>query len=170
VNMASQIRVSERKDMLADLLVDIVEKYNQYMFSQYNVKQVEDIIGPDGVRYWVNYTYEQIKSKYNFRVDPESGVPVSSETRKQEAIAVAQYIHNSPLVATALQSGERPPYNLEALDRFVLSQFEGVPIDEIMPMRAGAGGNPEQPISIEGLQQKLQQGGEQQGANIPTQM
>ena len=77
---------------------------------------------------------------------------------------VAQYIHASPLVAMAMQSGQKPPYNLEALDRFVLSQFEGVPLDEIMPMRAGAGGNPEQPISIQGLQQKLSQGGEQQGA------
>jgi len=35
VNIASQIRINERKDMVADLLVDIVEKYNQYMFSQY---------------------------------------------------------------------------------------------------------------------------------------
>ena len=66
----------------------------------------------------------------------------------------------------AVQSGQQPPYNLEALDRFVLSQFEGIPIDEIMPMRAGAGGNPETPISIQGLQQKLQQGGGQQGAAI----
>lgn len=166
VQMASQIRISERKDMVADLLVDIVEKYNQYMFSEYNVQQVEDIIGPDGVRYWVNFTYEQIKSKYSFRVDPESGMPVSSETRKQEAIMVAQYIHGSPLVAMAMQPpapGQKAPpmpYNLEALDRFVLSQFEGVPLDEIMPLRAGAGGSPETPISIEGLQEKLAAGGE----------
>ena len=171
VQMASQIRISERKDMLADLLVDIVEKYNQYMFSQYNVKQVEDIIGPDGVRYWVNYTFEQIESKYNFRVDPESGVPVNSQTRKDDAIMVAQYIQNSPLVQMALQPpapGQEPPkmpYNLEALDRYVLSQFEGVPLDEIMPMRAGQGGSPEQPISIQGLQEKLAAGGEA-GASV----
>jgi len=131
------------------------------MFSQWNVKQVEDIVGPDGVRYWVNFTFKEIESKYNFRVDPESGQPTSSETRKQEAIMVAQYIHASPVVAMAIQSGQPPPYNLEALDRFVLSQFEGIPLEEIMPMRAGAGGSQEQPISIEGLQQKLAQGGEQ---------
>ena len=164
VQMASQIRISERKDILADLLVDIVDRYNQYMFSQWNVKQVEDIVGPDGVRYWVNFNFDEIKSKYAIRVDPESGVPVSSETRKQEAVQIAQYIHQSPLVAMAIQNGQPPPYNLEALDRFVLGQFEGIPIDEIMPMRAGAGGNPETPISIQGLQQKLQQGGGQQGA------
>ena len=51
----------------------------------------------------------------------------------------------------------------------MLSQFEGVPLDEIMPMRAGAGGNQEEPISIQGLQQKLAQGGEQ-GAAIPPEM
>ena len=164
VQMASQIRISERKDILADLLVDIVNKYNQYIFSQWDVKQVEDIIGPDGVRYWVNFTFDEIKSKYALRADPESGVPVSSETRKQEAIAIAQYIHNSPLVAMAMQAGKQPPYNLEALDRFVLGQFEGVPLDEIMPMRAGAGGNPEQPISIEGLQEIMAKKGGQQGA------
>jgi len=174
VNMAAQIRVNERKDMVADLLVDIIEKYNQYMFSQYKVKQVEDIVGPDGVRYWVNFTFKEIESKYNFRVDPESGMPVSSEQKKQEAVQLAQYIHSSPLVAMALQgqqaaaqTGQQAPpmpYNLEALDRYVLSQFEGVPIEEIMPMRAGAGGNPEQPISLAGLQDKmnkLSQGGEQ---------
>jgi len=166
VQMASQIRVNERKDMVADLLVDIVEKYNQYMFSQYKVQQVEDIVGPDGVRYWVNFTYEQIKSKYAFRVDPESGMPVSSETRKADAIAVAQYIQSSPLVAMAMQGGGEMPYNLEALDRFVLSQFEGVPLDEIMPMRAGAGGSPETPISIEGLQKKLAAGEGEAGATV----
>ena len=166
VNMASQIRVSERKDMVADLLVNIVEKYNQYIFSEWNVKQVEDIIGPDGVRYWVQFSYKDIDSKYAFRVDPESGMPVSSEQRKQEAIMVAQYIHSSPVVQMALQPpapGQKPPpmpYNLEALDRFVLSQFEGINVEEIMPMRAGAGGSPEQPISIQGLQQKLARGGE----------
>jgi len=87
-------------------------------------------------------------------------MPVSSETRKADAIAVAQYIQASPLVAMALQAGKPMPYNLEALDRYVLSQFEGVPLDEIMPMRAGAGGSPETPISIKGLEEKLAAGGE----------
>jgi hypothetical protein len=166
VNMASQIRVSERKDIVADLLVDIVQKYNKYIFSQWNVQQVEDIVGPDGTRYWVTFSYKDIESDYTFRVDPESGMPVSSEQKKQEAIAVAQYIHNSPLVAMALQAGQQPPYNLEALDRYVLSQFEGVPIEEIMPATAGAGRNPEQPIPLQALEQKLMaQGG---GENAPV--
>jgi len=160
VQMASQIRVSERKDMVADLVVDIIQKYNKYIFSEWKVQQVEDIIGPDGVRYWVNFTYKDIDSNYAFRIDPESGTPTSSEQRKQEAIMVAQYIHNSPLVQMAVAQGQQPPYNLEALDRFVLSQFEGINIEEIMPMRAGAGGSPEQPISIKGLQEKLAAGGE----------
>lgn len=166
VNMASQIRVSERKDMVADLLVDIIQKYNKYIFSQWNVQQVEDIVGPDGTRYWVTFSYKDIESDYTFRVDPESGMPVSSEQKKQEAIAVAQYIHNSPLVALALQAGKESPYNLEALDRYVLSQFEGVPIEEIMPATAGTGRNPEQPIPLQELEQKLMaQGG---GQNAPV--
>ena len=82
---------------------------------------------------------------------------------------VAQYIQSSPLVAMAMQppapgqEAPKMPYNLEALDRWVLSQFEGVPLDEIMPMRAGAGGSPEKAVSIEELQgiiSKKAQGGE----------
>jgi len=166
VNMASQIRVSERKDMLADLLVDIVGKYNQYIFSEWNTRQVEDIIGPNGKRYWVSFTHDQINSKYAFRIDPESGTPVSSETRKQEAIMVAQYLQNSPVTQMALQSGQKLPYNLEAIDRFVLEQFEGVPVEEIMPPSAGAGMNPEQAIPLEELQKQFAgQGGE---ANAPV--
>ena len=165
VNMASQIRVSERKDMLADLLVNIVEKYNQYIFSEWNTQQVEDIIGPDGKRYWVSFTHKQIDSKYAFRIDPESGTPISSETRKQEAIMVAQYLQNSPVVAIAMQSGQKPPYNLAAIDRYVLEQFEGVPVEEIMPPSQGMGRNPEQPIGLEELQQQFaKQGGESPSA------
>ena len=177
VNMASQIRVSERKDMVADLLVDVIEKYNQYIFSEWNVKQVEDIVGPDGVRYWVQFSYKDIDSKYGFRVDPESGMPTSTEQRKADALSVAQYIQNSPLVqmglqaqAQAQQTGQQAPqlpYNLEALDRWVLGQFEGINIEEIMPLRAGQGGNPEQPITLPALQDKmnkLRQGGEEGAA------
>ena len=165
VNMASQIRVNERKDMLADLLVDVIGKYNQYIFSEWNTKQVEDIIGPNGKRYWVSFTHEQIDSKYAFRIDPESGTPVSSEARKQEAIMVAQYLQNSPVIAMAIQqqqvaaqAGQQAPplpYNLAAIDRYVLEQFEGVPVEEIMPPSQGMGNNPEQPIPLEKLQAKF---------------
>ena len=164
VNMASQIRVSERKDMLSDLLIDVVEKYNQYIFSEWNTQQVEDIIGPDGKRHWVSFTYEQIKSKYNFRVDPDSGTPVSSEQRRQEAIMVAQYIHASPVIQMALENKQKIPYNLVALDRFVIEQFEGVPVEEIMPPSQGAGKNPEQPMPLEEMQKQFAGGG--QGAFI----
>jgi len=164
VNMASQIRVSERKDMLSDLLIDVVEKYNQYIFSEWNTQQVEDIIGPDGKRHWVSFTYEQIKSKYNFRVDPDSGTPVSSEQRRQEAIMVAQYIHASPVIQMALENKQKIPYNLVALDRFVIEQFEGVPVEEIMPPSQGAGKNPEQPMPLEEMQKQFAGGG--QGAAV----
>jgi len=158
VQMASQIRVSERKDMLADLLVEIVGKYNQYMFSEWNVKQVEDIVGPDGKKYWVSFTFKEIESKYAFRVDPESGQPISSETRKQEAIQLATYLQNSPAMQIAIQSGGKPPYDLLALDRYVVEQFEGVPVEQIMPETAGMGMNHETPISLQEFQKKFQGG------------
>jgi len=166
--MATQIRVSERKDIIADLLTDIIKRYNKYIFSEWHVKQVEDIVGPDGKPYWVEFNHKQIDSNYGFKIDPESGQPVSSEQRTQEAIAVAQYIHNSPVVQMAMQAGKPPPYNLEALDRYVLSQFGTVPLEEIMPPRAGMGNNPEQPIPLEGLQQKFRQQEAEANANIPV--
>ena len=170
VSMASQIRISERKDIVADLLVDIIKKYNKYIFSEWNVSQVEDIVGPDGKRYWVSFTHKQIDSNYAFRINPESAQPTSSEQKKQEAIQVATYIHNSPIVVMALQSGNPPPYNLIALDRYVLSQFDTVPLEEIMPPTAGAGFNPETPIPLEELQNKFRKMGEEGNASIPLPM
>ena len=155
VSMASQIRISERKEMVADLFVDIVQKYNKYIFSEWNVQQVVDIVGSDGKRYWVQFSYKDIDSNYAFRVDPESSQPISSEQKKEEALAVAQYIHNSPVLAASAAEGKPLPYNLEALDRYVLSQFDTVPLDEIMPPTSGAGMNPEQPIPIQELQKKF---------------
>ena len=177
VNMAAQIRVSERKDMVADLLIDIVQKYNKYIFSEWNVSQVEDIVGPDGKRHWVSFNHKQIDSSYAFRIDPESGQPISSDQKKQEAIQAAQYIQQSPVIQQAMmaqqaaaQAGQQPkplPYNLEALDRYVLSQFDTVPIDEIMPPTAGIGLNPETPIPLEELQKQFK-GMEGEG-NVPIQ-
>ena len=170
VNMATQIRVSERKDIIADLLTDIIKKYNKYIFSEWHVSQVEDIVGPDGKRYWVSFNHKQIDSNYGFKVDPESGQPVSSDQRRQEAIAVAQYIHNSPIVQMAIQAGKEIPYNLEALDRYVLSQFDTVPLEEIMPPRAGMGNNPEQPMPLEALQEKFRKQEAEANANIQVPM
>jgi len=166
VNMATQIRVSERKDIVADLLTDIIKKYNKYIFSEWHVSQVEDIVGPDGKRYWVEFTHKQIDSNYGFKIDPESGQPVSSDQRRQEAIAAAQYIQNSPTVQMAMQAGKPPPYNLEALDRYVLSQFDTVPLEEIMPPRAGTGNNPEQPMPLEALQNQFRKQEAEANANL----
>jgi hypothetical protein len=155
VHMASQIRVNERKDLVADLLVDIIKRYNAYMFSEWEKEQVEDIIGPDGIRYWVKFTNKQIESDYAFKVDPENSNPTSIEVRRQEAIMLAQYLQNSPVVQSAVQSGKPVPYDFTALDRYVAQQFQGVPIDEIMPPSAGIGMNEETPIPLEELNRQM---------------
>ncbi len=70
----------------------------------------------------------------------------------------------------AMAAGKPSPYNLEALDRYVLSQFDTVPLDEIMPPTAGAGNNPENPIPLEQLQKQFGKQEAEANANVPVQM
>jgi hypothetical protein len=157
VNVAAQIRVNERRDQVADLLTDIVQKYNKYIFSEWNVEQVEDIIGDDGNRYWVKFQNKEIESDYTFTVDPENSMPTSTQQRRQDAIMLAQYLQSSPVVQQAVQTGQPIPYNFAELDRYVASQFEHLPVDQIIPPRAGWGNNPEQPLPIIEVEKQIGQ-------------
>jgi len=157
VNVAAQIRVNERRDQVADLLTDIVQKYNKYIFSEWNVEQVEDIIGDDGNRYWVKFQNKEIESDYTFTVDPENSMPTSTQQRRQDAIMLAQYLQSSPVVQQAVQTGQPIPYNFAELDRYVASQFEHLPVDQIIPPRAGWGNNPEQPLPISEVEKQIGQ-------------
>ncbi len=114
VEQAASIRVDERRDALADMLENIIRKVNQMIFTFWSDDRVVDIAGPDGRVYWVQFTGEEIRGEYTYKIDPESSLPVSSQTRKQEARELYM----------ALAQNQR--VNQDALLRHLLNQYETI--------------------------------------------
>jgi hypothetical protein len=78
-------RVDERRDIASDLLVDIVSKWNQYIFNFWTEKKVIQIVTPKGQPAWVEYTGDQLKGSYLLSIEPDSGIPVTRMLKYQMA-------------------------------------------------------------------------------------
>jgi hypothetical protein len=85
VNAGFEERVDERKDIVSDLLVNIIRKWNQYIFSFWSKERVIQIVTPKGEPFWIKYTGDQIKGDYLLSIEPDSGIPVNRMLKYQMA-------------------------------------------------------------------------------------
>ena len=85
VRAASLIRIDERRDIMADHLESIVKGYNNIIFDNWSAERIVDIIGPDGARYWVRFTGDDIRGDFTYNINPEEQVPQNQQTRAADA-------------------------------------------------------------------------------------
>lgn len=85
VNQAFDTRVQERRDILSDVLLRIIRKWNQYIFKFWTTERVVRIVGPEGIASWISYTGEQLKGEYTLSIDADSGMPMSKGMKFQMA-------------------------------------------------------------------------------------
>lgn len=137
VKQASDIRVDERRDMMADLLVEIVEDVNSIIFNNWNEEQVVDVAGPAGVPIWVKFRPSMLRrGKYEIKVDPDSSVPETKEVRERKAMIVYEQFKQNPLIDPM------------KLTQYLLHNMHGVAFDDMMrgiPEGAGSQQNPATP-------------------------
>ncbi len=137
VEQAAGIRVDERRDAVADLFEAVIRKINQMIFSFWDSERAANIVGPDGRTYWVSFTGDQITGEYNYKVDPESSLPVTNETKKREIMEVFSAL--SPIQGV----------NIEGLIRMLLSQYEWADADMVLaPSPATPGAFMEQAVPL----------------------
>lgn len=100
VNQATQIRIDERRDQVADTVTDIVEGMHTIIFQFWSQDQVVDIVGDDGAQVWVTFTPEMLKDgTYDINIDPDSGLPETAALRKQEAMQLYPVLMQNPFVS-----------------------------------------------------------------------
>ena len=85
VRMASMIRIDERRDIMADTFTDIIRKYNQLIFKNWNAEKIVDVVGQDGARYWIRFTGKELRGEFAEKVKPEESMPSSQATKRQDA-------------------------------------------------------------------------------------
>lgn len=149
VKAASEIRVDERRDMLADMLTKVVQDMHPIIFNHWTKEQVMDIVGPAGMRLWVVFTPTMLKrGKYEVSIDPDTSVPRTKDLRTAEAMQFYTILKENPLIDPI------------QLTRYLLREMHGVDMDDMMRPLQGMGMTPDQPVPIDqaaGFMQQMQQ-------------
>jgi hypothetical protein len=131
VQMASEIRVDERRQIVADLVTDLVQAMHEVIHKFWTEEQVIDVIGPGGVPVWVEFTGEMLKGgQYEVHVDPDTAIPQTRLAREQKALQVYQLLKSNPLIDPI------------QLTQYLLRELHGVQYDQLMRgLPRGAGLN-----------------------------
>jgi hypothetical protein len=141
VKQGSETRSSERRDIVADVLERTCQKMSQIIFTHWDKSQVVPVIGEDGVKYWVEYTADDIRGEYQFNINAEEAQPVDSNKIKEDAMGLLKLLMEDP---------DFVPEERKKIKMHLYSQFTHLGIDAekaLMP-REGQGGSPEQPIPM----------------------
>lgn len=161
---ANNIRVDERRDMLADNLVDLISNINPIVFRIWNQEMVQRVVGPFGVPLWVKFQPSMLtKGHFMFRVDPDSSVPETKDLRQAKALKLYEVLKTNPLISP------------QELTRFLLHEMNGVQFDEMFRgVPAGIGFSQQQPMQMDQLMGVMQRMGQQgllppPGANAQNQ-
>lgn len=136
VRAASEIRVDERRDKVADLIVDVIEGIHNVIFRHWDAEQVIDVVGPGGVQLWVTFQPSMLRlGQYNLKVDPDTAIPETRATREARAIRTYEILKTNPMI---------DPVQLTS---FLLHEMHGVAFDDMMRAIPGLGNAPNGPIN-----------------------
>jgi len=135
VKQASEIRVDERRDMVADVVVDVVEHIHTIIFEHWNEEQVVDIMGPNGVPLWIKFKPSMLKAgAYQVNVDPDTSVPETKQGRQNKAAQVFGLLKGDPMV------------DQMRLRRYLLHEFHGTVFDDMLSFPSL--GTPTNPVDM----------------------
>ena len=155
VQQASMIRVDERRDIVADHLVEIIRGYNRIIFENWNDSRVTDVVGSDGARQWVRFTGKELRGDYAYDINPEESKPMSQDTRKEDGLELLKLAMQSP--TAGLDTG----YLVQQIAR----QYDWLDPKLLFP-RAGAGNNPQQALPFNEFQRRQNAGNPQSQTGI----
>lgn len=121
VAAATQIRMNERRDMVADLLTDTITHILHIALRNLKGPQVMDIAGTGAETTWLRVDAELLRNlSYDVHVDPDTSIPETRAIREQRAIQVYGLLKSNPLV------------DPEKLTTYLLRQLHGTQFDDMI--------------------------------------
>jgi len=101
VSSAHWIRVDERRDLMADFIIDLMKLVMRVVYANWDQARVIPVVGPDRVVHWVQYTGADLYGDYEFTVDMDTGRPVTTDVKRAEAEKLlTMYMERPDLVNT----------------------------------------------------------------------
>jgi hypothetical protein len=130
VQEAVDIRIDERRDLIADQITEAFKLIHSLIFKLWDVEIVMDVVGPGGIPMWIRFSPAMLANgAYRLDINPDTATPETREMREAKAIEVYQIFKENPLVDPV------------ELTRYLLREMHGVEYDNLMrgmPPRAGA--------------------------------
>ena len=132
VNQSAMIRTDERRDVCADVIVELVEQMNHLILNRWSdQEQIVDILGPEGAQLWVSFKPIELRSlDYDVKVDPDSSTPETREYRQQKAAMIFKTFYQDPLIDQV------------KLHKFVLGEVGGPSMTDMLVQQAAPPGAP----------------------------
>lgn len=121
VTGGTDLRMDERRDIVASALVRMMRKTNQVIFQRWDTEKVIQVVGIDGAKYWVAYKGTDNRAEYNLRVDVESMTPKTKQMKKREIVELIQAL------------SENPRANIDYLMKMLLREYEWVDAMKVFP-------------------------------------
>lgn len=150
VQAASEIRIDERRDGIADMLVNIFEDTNVLVFDKWKDDEVVQVMGPEAIPVWVAFKPAMLKAaRYEIQIEPDSTLPITKDMRQAKAQQVYDNLKLNPLIDPQL------------LTKYYLREMHGVQYDNMMKVvsqnaAAGVpGSSPDTPISSSELMSRM---------------
>jgi hypothetical protein len=99
VQMASEIRVDERQDILADMLERVVHSMHQVIHKFWQAPQIIDLVGPAGIPVWVEFSGKMLEGgAYEVNIDADSLMPQTRQAREAKAVQAYQLFKDNPMI------------------------------------------------------------------------
>lgn len=143
VKLASEIRIDERRDMMADLMVEAINDVNQMVFKYWRDEDlIVDIMGPIGAPVFVAFRPTAIEgAEFELKIDPDSTLPMTRDLRTKRASEVYAMMRSNPLIDPV------------GLTQYLLHELHGVEFDNLMRGQGlQGGGTQDKPLSLDDLQ------------------
>lgn len=148
VRQASEIRVDERRDTVADAIVNFIQDMHAILFNHWTTEQVVEVVGPGGVPIWVRFKGEDFRrggGKYSVKVDPDSSVPDTKQVREQRSLGLYNVLKTNPLI---------DPHKLT---QYLLHELHGTQFDDMMRMLPPVENAPAGPVGVPQFASMIQQ-------------
>ena len=136
------MRIDERRDTVADALVDIVRKVNMVVFDRWDSERVIQVVGYDAAKYWVRFNKSEIMGDYLYKVDVESMAPTNKEVKRKEIIELIGVL------------AKYPRANLDYMIKMLMREFEYVDMMQLFPNAPES--NASQPMTTQQFTQQQQ--------------
>lgn len=131
VQQATEIRIDERRDIIADTLIEVMQDALKIAYTNWDNEQVEQILGPYGVPIWVKYTPEMmLRGHFEIKTDPDSSIPETKQAREQKALQLSQML--LPLADVVNPLTGRPDLDKNKILRYLLHELHGTEYDDML--------------------------------------